>query len=234
MLNVESIYVSYGRVRALEGVSINIEEGTIVSLLGANGAGKSTVQKSILGLTRPQKGSIKFLGQRIDGKPTEKIVKMGIVMVPEGRQIFPDLTVMENLNMGRYTRKDHAQIKEDLEYVFCLFPIIKERVKQLGGTLSGGQQQMLAIGRGLMSRPKLLLLDEPSLGLAPIVINDIFKTIKDINADGTTILLVEQNASMALRVSDYAYVLETGVISVQGTSEELQNNDDVRKTYLGG
>ena len=234
ILEIDAIDVSYGRVRALEGVTANIMEGSIVAVLGANGAGKSTLLKSIIGLAQPQKGAITFMGERTDGKPTERIVKKGIAMVPEGRQIFPMLTVMENLNMGRYSRNDNAQVKLDLEYVFTLFPIIKERMKQLGGTLSGGQQQMLAIARGLMSNPKLLLLDEPSLGLAPIVISDIFRAIKEINENGTTILLVEQNASMALRAADYAYVLETGVVSVQGSSTDLQNNDDVRRTYLGG
>ncbi|WP_148133962.1 ABC transporter ATP-binding protein [Candidatus Formimonas warabiya] len=234
MLQVDSIYAKYGRVQALNGVSLQLKEKSIVALLGANGAGKSTILKTITGLLKPYQGTVSFLGERIDRLAAERIVTKGIVMVPEGRQIFPESTVMENLLLGSYTRKDRAQVKQDMEYVFSLYPILAEKTRNLAGTLSGGQQQMLAIGRGLMAKPRLLLLDEPSMGLAPIVVQEIFRIIKEINHNGTTILLVEQNARMALAISDYAYVLETGRVSCEGTPDILQKNEEVLKSYLGG
>jgi len=234
MLCVSDLNVSYGKVQALRNITMTIPQNSIISLLGANGAGKSTLQKTILGLISPQSGTITFQGKRIDSTSTESIVGQGIVMVPEGRQVFSELTVKENLFLGSYICKDKRIVKERYDFVFDLFPILRERQKQLAGTMSGGQQQMLAIARGLMANPKLLLLDEPSLGLSPIMVQEIFSIIKRINENGVTILLVEQNASMAIRVSHYAYVLEVGEISCEGTSEELQNNDNVRKTYLGG
>jgi len=234
VLQVDSIYAKYGRVQALNGVSLQLKEKSIVALLGANGAGKSTILKTITGLLKPYQGTVSFLGERIDRLAAERIVTKGIVMVPEGRQIFPESTVMENLLLGSYTRKDRAQVKQDMEYVFSLYPILAEKTRNLAGTLSGGQQQMLAIGRGLMAKPRLLLLDEPSMGLAPIVVQEIFRIIKEINHNGTTILLVEQNARMALAISDYAYVLETGRVSCEGTPDILQKNEEVLKSYLGG
>jgi len=234
MLQLEDVHASYGNVHALRGISLRVEKDSVVSLLGANGAGKSTVLKALSGLLRPKSGSIVFDGERIDRSKPEHIVRRGIVMVPEGRQVFPELTVRENLMLGAYSRGDRAQIKQDYEGVLETFPILKVKAKNFAGTLSGGQQQMLAIGRGLMARPKLLLLDEPSLGLAPIIVQEIFSVIRDISKRGTTILLVEQNANMALDVSDYAYVLETGQISGQGNSQQMRENDEVRRAYLGG
>jgi branched-chain amino acid transport system ATP-binding protein len=234
MLQLEDVHASYGSVKALRGISLKVEKDTVVSLLGANGAGKSTVLKTISSLLLPRSGAISFKGERIDRRKPEHIVQRGIVMVPEGRQVFPELTVMENLKLGSYSRRDRGEVQNDYDYVFDLFPILKTKAKNFAGTLSGGQQQMLAIGRGLMARPKLLLLDEPSLGLAPILVQEIFSIIKQISKRGTTILLVEQNASMALDVSDYAYVLETGEVSARGTASEMKRNDEVRRSYLGG
>jgi branched-chain amino acid transport system ATP-binding protein len=234
MLQLEDVHASYGSVKALRGISIRVEKDSVVSLLGANGAGKSTILKTISSLLHPRSGSISFEGERTDRMKPEHIVQRGIVMVPEGRQVFSELTVMENLKLGSYSRRDRSEVQRDYDMVFDLFPILKAKARQLGGTLSGGQQQMLAIGRGLMARPKLLLLDEPSLGLAPILVQEIFSIIRQISKRGTTILLVEQNANMALDVSDYAYVLETGEVSGQGTAAELKRNDEVRRSYLGG
>ncbi len=235
MLEIANIEVLYDKIMAVRGLSMKVEKGEIVTLLGSNGAGKSTVLKAILGLIedQPEKGRITFLGRPIERGDTEKIVEKGISLVPEGREVFPELTVHENLMMGSYTRNDSKGIAKDLEHVYHQFPVLKERMKQDGGTLSGGEQQMLAIGRGLMARPKLLLLDEPSLGLAPILVNRIFDTLKEIREEGTTILLVEQNAAKALSVADRGYVMETGRIVLSGTSKELAENKDVREFYLG-
>ncbi|KAF1679305.1 ABC transporter ATP-binding protein [Veillonella sp. R32] len=233
MLTVEGVVAGYGNITAIKNISFEVPEGAIVSLIGANGAGKSTTMRTIMGLLHPSAGSIHFDGVDIRHKKTHDIVKQGISLVPEGRQILQDMSVYENLEMGAYTRKD-KEIEQDIKAVFQRFPILDERSYQLGGTLSGGQQQMLAIGRALMARPKLLLLDEPSMGLAPLVVTDIFKTIKEINAAGTTILLVEQNARQALKISDYAYVLETGKIVLHGTAQEIANNPRVMDAYLGG
>lgn len=234
MLQLDGIHASYGSVQALRGVSLRVEKQSVVSLLGANGAGKSTMLKTICNLMHARSGSITFEGERIERLKPERTVQRGIVMVPEGRQIFPELTVQENLLLGTYSRKDRSGVDADYDYVFELFPILKTKLAQLGGTLSGGQQQMLAIARGLMARPRLLLLDEPSLGLAPILVQEIFAIIRQISRKGTTILLVEQNANMALDVSDYAYVLETGEISVEGPAADMKRNDEVRRSYLGG
>jgi len=234
MLEINDLKVSYGVIPALKGISFKVDEGEIVALIGANGAGKTTALHTISGLIRPVSGTITFCGEEITDKPAYKIVEMGISHVPEGRGIFPELTVSENLGLGAYLRSDKEEIRKDLEGVYRVFPVLKERLQQSAGTLSGGEQQMLAIGRALMARPKLLLLDEPSMGLAPLVVEEIFRTIKRINKkDSTTILLVEQNAQMALAVSHKAYVLETGEIAVSGTSSELRENDTVRQAYLG-
>lgn len=233
MLEVKDLNVSYGMVNALKGIDLKVNNGEIVTIIGANGAGKSTTLMTISGILKPKKGYIKFDDVDITKKPAQNIVDMGICQVPEGRRIFANMTVMENLEMGAYLRKD-KMVKSDIEKVFHLFPRLKERHKQIAGTLSGGEQQMLAIGRALMSKPKVLLLDEPSMGLAPIVVQDIFKTIKSINEDGTTILLVEQNAKMALSIADRAYVLETGNISLEGAASVLKNDERVKKSYLGG
>ncbi|MGB6117618.1 MAG: ABC transporter ATP-binding protein [Mesorhizobium sp.] len=233
MLQLDGIHASYGSVNALRGVSLKVEQGSVVSLLGANGAGKSTILKTISGLLQPRDGTISFEGERIDRFKPERVVGRGIVMVPEGRQVFPELTVHENLQLGSYSRRDRAEVAQDYDDVYNLFPILKTKASNFAGTLSGGQQQMLAIGRGLMARPKLLLLDEPSLGLAPILVQEIFGIIRTISKRGTTILLVEQNANMALDVSDYAYVLETGEISTEGPARDLKQNDEVRRSYLG-
>ena len=234
MLEINDLKVSYGVIPALKGISFQVAEGEIVALIGANGAGKTTALHTISGLIRPVSGTITFCGQEITDKPAHKIVEMGISHVPEGRGIFPELTVSENLGLGAYLRSDKEEIRKDLEGVYRVFPVLNERLEQSAGTLSGGEQQMLAIGRALMARPKLLLLDEPSMGLAPLVVEEIFRTIKRINKkDSTTILLVEQNAQMALAVSHKAYVLETGEIAVSGTSGELRENDTVRQAYLG-
>ena len=215
----------------MRDVSFSVKEGTIATLVGANGAGKSSILRSISGVVTPKSGSIRFLDTEIVGMSTEKIVSAGITLVPEGRRIFPDLTVLENIKIGAYLRKD--SLDNDIAWVYDLFPRLKERSWQMAGTLSGGEQQMLAVGRALMSRPKLLMMDEPSLGLAPLIVQDIFKIIKEINKMGVTILLIEQNANMALKTADYGYVLETGRISLSGTGAELLENEEVKKAYLG-
>ena len=224
-----------GAVRALRGISIDVPKGAIVALLGANGAGKSSTLKAISGMVKPTAGEIEFAGQLLVGKTPNQIVSLGIAHVPEGRKIFKDLTVSENLRMGAYSRSDTAAIAQDLEMVLELFPRLQERAKQLGGSLSGGEQQMLAIGRGIMARPKLLLLDEPSLGLAPLIISDIFATLRKINQDqGMTLLVVEQNANIALKNAGYGYVLQVGRIAVEGVASELRENKEVIKSYMGG
>lgn len=231
MLKIENLNVSYGGINAVRDVSFSVKEGTIATLVGANGAGKSSILRSISGVVTPKSGSIRFLDKEIVGMSTEKIVSAGITLVPEGRRIFPDLTVLENIKIGAYLRKD--SLDNDIAWVYELFPRLKERSWQMAGTLSGGEQQMLAVGRALMSRPKLLMMDEPSLGLAPLIVQDIFKIIKQINKMGVTILLIEQNANMALKTADYGYVLETGRISLSGTGAELLENEEVKKAYLG-
>lgn len=233
MLKISNLHLHYGGIHALTGVSIEVPQNKIVTLIGANGAGKSSTLKSIMGLAKSSNGSIKFNGEEITGKPTTQIVSKGIVLVPEGRRIFPNMTVEENLFLGAYTRNDKAGISKDLNWVYELFPRLKERIWQKGGTLSGGEQQMLAVARGLMSNPKLMMMDEPSLGLAPLIVKDIFSIIKEIHKNGVTILLIEQNAKAALEVADYGYVLETGNIVLEGPGKELLNNDDVKKAYLG-
>lgn len=233
MLKLEDIHTYYGNIHAIKGLSLEVKQGEIVTLIGSNGAGKSTTLMSISGITRPKTGKIFFQDTEITSALTDKIVSMGITQVPEGRMIFPRLTVYENLLMGAYLRKDRKGIKLDEEKSFELFPILKERRRQTGGTLSGGEQQMLAIARALMARPKLLLLDEPSLGLAPIVVENIFEVITRINSDGTTILLVEQNAQMALQIAHKGYVLETGKIILEGPAGELMKNPSVQDAYLG-
>lgn len=234
MLKIDNIDVYYGAIHALKGISLEVKEGEIVTLIGANGAGKSTTLRTISGLLKPKTGSITFLGQDIAGVRAHEIVKKGISQVPEGRRVFAEMTVMENLDLGAFVRKDKAGIQQDLKHVFELFPRLDERKNQSAGTLSGGEQQMLAMGRALMSRPKLLLLDEPSMGLAPLLIKEIFNIIVDINKSGTTVLLVEQNANMALSIANRAYVLETGRITLSGSAQELAASEDVRKAYLGG
>ena len=234
MLKIDNIDVYYGAIHALKGISLEVNEGEIVTLIGANGAGKSTTLRTISGLLKPKTGSITFLGQSIAGVRAHEIVKKGISQVPEGRRVFAEMTVMENLDLGAFVRKDKAGIQQDLKHVFELFPRLEERKNQSAGTLSGGEQQMLAMGRALMSRPKLLLLDEPSMGLAPLLIKEIFNIIVDINKSGTTVLLVEQNANMALSIANRAYVLETGRITLSGSATELAASEAVRKAYLGG
>jgi len=234
MLKIDNIHVYYGAIHALKGVSLEVHKGEIVTLIGANGAGKSTTLRTVSGLLAPKSGSIAFLGENIAGMPAHEIVKHGISQVPEGRRIFAEMSVQENLEMGAFTRKDKAGVEKDFEIVYNRFPRLKERRKQQAGTLSGGEQQMLAMGRALMSRPKLLLLDEPSMGLAPLLIKEIFSIIEDINREGTTVLLVEQNANMALSIAHRAYVMETGRITLQGAAKELAASEDVRKAYLGG
>ncbi|NLU40798.1 MAG: ABC transporter ATP-binding protein [Firmicutes bacterium] len=234
MLRIEDLHVYYGGIHALKGINLTVAQSQIVALIGANGAGKSTTLNSICGIVRVESGTIEFLGKNITNVPSHHIVSMGLSQVPEGRKVFPAMTVNENLLMGAYSRRDRAGVREDLERVFALFPRLKERRNQTAGTLSGGEQQMLAIGRGLMSRPKLLLLDEPSMGLAPLLVQEIFRIIKEINGQGTTILLVEQNANMALSIADYGYVLETGKTVIQGPARDLAQNEDVRAAYLGG
>ncbi|TYT74744.1 ABC transporter ATP-binding protein [Desulfobotulus mexicanus] len=233
MLTIESINTYYGNIRALKNISIEIAEGEIVALIGANGAGKTTTLKSISGITPPRNGRISFMGKDIQNAPPEKIVAMGLCHVPEGRHIFPQLSVMENLEMGAFLRRDKAEIKKDLDYIMSLFPILAQRRKQAGGTLSGGEQQMLAISRALMGRPKLLLLDEPSLGLAPLIIRQIFEIIEQINRSGTTIFLIEQNANLALKSSHRGYVMENGEITLTDTADNLLRNDEVKRAYLG-
>ena len=234
MLKIDNIHVYYGAIHALKGVSLEVRKGEIVTLIGANGAGKSTTLRTVSGLLAPKSGGISFLGENIAGMPAHEIVKHGISQVPEGRRIFAEMSVQENLEMGAFTRKDKAGVEKDFEIVYNRFPRLKERRKQQAGTLSGGEQQMLAMGRALMSRPMLLLLDEPSMGLAPLLIKEIFSIIEDINREGTTVLLVEQNANMALSIAHRAYVMETGRITLQGAAKDLAASEDVRKAYLGG
>jgi branched-chain amino acid transport system ATP-binding protein len=234
LLEVQDLNVYYGAIHALQGISFNVEEGEIVTLIGANGAGKSTTLKTVSGLLHPRTGDVRLRGQSLVNTAAQDIVRQGVVHVPEGRKIFAPLTVQENLEMGAFTRNDKAEIKQTMERVFRSFPRLKERLGQLGGTLSGGEQQMLAIGRGMMARPKLLLLDEPSMGLAPILVEEIFAIIQEINTQGVSILLVEQNALMALSVASRAYVLETGRIVLTGTGQEVLHNDQVMQAYLGG
>lgn len=233
MLKVENLNVFYGGIHALKGISFEVPQGKIVTLIGANGAGKSTTLRTICGLVKAKNGQISLAGRNITNLSTDEIVKMSVAMIPEGRKIFPNLTVKENLTLGAFTRGNKEEIIQDEEWVYKLFPRIKERLWQKGGTLSGGEQQMLAVARGLMSRPKLLMLDEPSLGLAPLLVKEIFEIIQEIHKQKMTILLIEQNAFAALKIADYAYVLETGRIVLQGTGEELLQNEEVRKAYLG-
>ena len=233
MLEIKDLHVSYGGIQALRGVSLTVPEGKIVTLIGANGAGKSTLMRTISGLVKAQSGSILWNGQEISTKPIDQIVAGGIAMSPEGRRVFADLTVVENLKIGAYLRRDKAGIQQDLEWVYSLFPRLKERSWQSAGTLSGGEQQMLAVGRALMSKPKLLMLDEPSLGLAPLVVREILDIIRTVNQQGITVLLNEQNANMALKVADYAYVLETGNLTMSGTGAQLLSDPQVKAAYLG-
>ncbi len=233
MLSIKDLHVSYGGIKALRGVDVEVPDGKIVTLIGANGAGKSTLLRTISGLVKAESGSITFNGNELTGQKIDKICSTGIALSPEGRHVFSDLTVLENLKIGAYLRKDRAGIESDIEKVYALFPRLKERSWQYAGTLSGGEQQMLALGRALMSRPKVLMLDEPSLGLAPLIVQQIFDIIKEINKTGVTILLIEQNANMALQVADVAYVLETGSIVLKGSGEELLKNESVREAYLG-
>lgn len=234
MLKIEKIDVYYGAIHALKGISVEVQEGEIVTLIGANGAGKSTILRTVSGLLRPKVGQVSFEGKNIAGIAAQDIVKLGISQVPEGRRVFANMSVLENLELGAYIRNDKKGIQEDMEKVFVRFPRLSERRSQLAGTLSGGEQQMLAMGRALMSRPRLLLLDEPSMGLAPLLVKEIFSIIKEINASGTTVLLVEQNAHMALSIAHRAYVLETGRITLSGDAKELAASEEIRKAYLGG
>ncbi len=233
MLKISDLYVSYGGIKALRGINLEVPDGKIVTLIGANGAGKSTLLRTISGLVKPESGSIRMDNKELIFNPINKICAEGIALSPEGRHVFSDLTVLENLRIGAYLRKDKEAIQKDLEWIYELFPRLKERSWQFAGTLSGGEQQMLAVGRALMSRPKLLMLDEPSLGLAPLIVQQIFDIIREINKKGVTILLVEQNANMALKTADIAYVLETGEIVLQGSGRELLENPTVREAYLG-
>lgn len=234
MLELQNINVYYGAIHALKDISLKINEGEIVTLIGSNGAGKTTALRSISGIEKPQYGSILFNGVELNGNPASNIVKLGISHVPEGRRVFSKMSVLENLEMGAFTRKDKMEIKKDMDHIFSMFPRLEERKSQYAGTLSGGEQQMLAIGRALLSRPKLLLLDEPSMGLAPIIVKEIFSIIKSINENGTTVLLVEQNANVALQCAHRAYIIKNGTIDIEGTSEELLKDDTVKKAYLGG
>jgi len=233
VLEIDDVHVYYGAIHALKGVSLHVNDGEIVSLIGANGAGKSTTLRAINGINRPRQGSIRFQGQEITGSPPHAIVKSGIAQSPEGRRLFPLMSVTENLEMGAFQRTDRENLPEDMDRVFELFPRLHERRTQRAGTLSGGEQQMCAIGRALMARPKLLLLDEPSMGLAPIFVERIFETVVEVNKQGTPVLLVEQNALMALEVAQRGYVMETGRIALEGPAAELKTNEQVRKTYLG-
>lgn len=233
MLKIENLHVHYGGIHALRGVNMHIEEGKIISLIGANGAGKSTTLKAIMGLVQKSDGKVIYRGKDITDAKTINVVKGGISLSPEGRKVFPDQTVKENLLLGAYLRKDKAEIKKDLEWVYELFPRLLEREWQIAATLSGGEQQMLAVGRALMSRPQLLMMDEPSLGLAPIIVKDIFGIIRQINDSGVSVLLIEQNAKAALEISDYAYVLETGEVTLEGPGKDLITNEAVKKAYLG-
>ena len=233
MLKIENLHVSYGGIKALRGISLEVPDGKIVTLIGANGAGKSTTLRTISGLVKADSGSITYDGQELLGKPINKILEAGIAQSPEGRRVFANLTVLENLKIGAYLRKDKDGIEKDLKWVYELFPRLEERSWQLAGTLSGGEQQMLAVGRALMSRPKVLMMDEPSLGLAPLVVQGIFDIIRTINKEGVTVLLIEQNANMALKIADLAYVLETGRITLSGSGAELLANEKVKEAYLG-
>lgn len=234
MLKIRDLHVSYGGIKALKGISMEVPEGKIVTLIGANGAGKSTTLRTISGLVRAASGTIEYNGTDLTSMPAKNVVRHGIILSPEGRHVFADMSVEENLKMGAFLRKDKAGVQKDIRYVYGLFPRLEERRTQLAGTLSGGEQQMLAVGRALMSKPKLLMLDEPSLGLAPLIVKDIFNTIVRINREeGVTILLIEQNAHMALRISDYAYVLETGLIGLEGPSDQLARDKEVQALYLG-
>jgi branched-chain amino acid transport system ATP-binding protein len=233
LLKLEGVSTYYGPIQALKEVTLEVEEGAIVAVLGANGAGKTTLMNTISGLVHPRAGEITFQGRRIDRLPAERIVRLGISLVPEGRQLFPDLTVWENLRMGAFIQRDHRGIKESLERVFAHFPVLRERRGQLAGTLSGGEQQMLAIARGLMARPRLLLLDEPSLGLSPVLVRELFRIIRELNREGTTLLLAEQNAHMALTTAMRGYILETGRLALSGPAAELRANERVRQLYLG-
>jgi branched-chain amino acid transport system ATP-binding protein len=234
MLKLENIEVYYGHIHAIKGVSLEVQEGELVSLLGANGAGKSTTLMTISGILRPRQGTVTYLGKDLTKTIPEEIVTQGIVQCPEGRRIFGSLSVMENLRMGAVRRKDHAEVKKDLEWVFSLFPVLKSRINQTGATLSGGEQQMLAIGRALMAKPRLLMLDEPSLGLAPLVVQEIFKVIQQLHRQGVTILLVEQNARQAMAIADRCYLLETGKVALSGSAADLKSNIAVEQFYLGG
>ena len=234
LLEVRDLQVFYGVIQALKGISFSVEKGEIVTLIGANGAGKTTTMQSIMGLIPARSGEITYNGQLINKVPTHKIVHLGMTQVPEGRRVFQELTVYENLMMGAYTKKNREKIKKDLSWVYGLFPRLKERRKQIAGTLSGGEQQMLAMGRALMSRPDLLMLDEPSMGLSPLLVDQVFSIIQEIHKEGTTILLVEQNAGKSLAISDRGYVLENGAIAYSGTGKELMESDEVKKAYLGG
>ena len=233
MLEVKDLHVSYGGIRALRGVNLEVPDGKIVTLIGANGAGKSTLLRTISGLVKAESGSITYDGTELLGMSINKILELGIAQVPEGRRVFTNLSVLENLKIGAYLRRDKAGIQKDIEWVYELFPRLKERSWQMAGTLSGGEQQMLAVGRALMSRPKLMMMDEPSLGLAPLVVKGIFEIIREINRQGVTVLLIEQNANMALKTADLAYVLETGEITLHGTGSELLTNEAVKRAYLG-
>lgn len=234
MLKVNGLNVFYGTIHALHDITFEVNEGEIVTLIGANGAGKTTTLHTISGIVKPKSGEITFMGKNLNPIQPNKIVEMGLCQVPEGRRIFANMSVYENLEMGAYTRKDRNNLKNDYDVVFTRFPRLKERIRQIAGTLSGGEQQMLAMGRALMSRPKLLLLDEPSMGLAPLLVKEIFSIIKDINNAGTTVLLVEQNAHMALSIANRAYVIETGHIAISGDAKELMASEEIRKAYLGG
>jgi branched-chain amino acid transport system ATP-binding protein len=233
MLTVDDIHVFYGNIAAVKGISLTVYPGEIVTLIGGNGAGKSTTMRTISGLLRPKRGEVHFEGERVSGLKGHEVAQRGIAQSPEGRRIFPRMTVTENLELGAFLRNDKAEIAADMDRVFELFPRLKERLTQKSGTLSGGEQQMLAMGRALMAQPRLLLLDEPSMGLAPVLVESVFETIRKVNEQGTTVLLVEQNALVALSIADHAYVLETGLITLEGPAKELANNDEVRKAYLG-
>ena len=233
LLSIKNLHVGYGGIKAVKGIDIHVEQGELVTLIGANGAGKTTTLKAITGLLHPTEGSIEYAGKNIVGVPSHQIAAQGLVVVPEGRGVFPGLTIEENLQMGAYTRKDRAAIAEDVEHKFSLFPRLKERAKQTAGTLSGGEQQMLAISRALMARPKLLLLDEPSMGLAPIMVQKIFEVVREVAKGGMTILLIEQNAKLALQVSTRGYVMDGGIVTLSGESKSLLSNPKVREAYLG-
>ncbi len=233
LLQIEGLKVSYGGIEALKGISFHVDAGEIVTLIGANGAGKSTTLRTIAGLVPASAGTITYDGQAVTGTDTQKIVERGVVLVPEGRRVFGNLTVLENLRIGAYLRKDDAGVMQDIEHVYTLFPRLKERHWQMAGTLSGGEQQMLAVGRALMAKPKLIMMDEPSLGLAPLIVQDIFSIIERINAEGVTVLLIEQNANAALRIAHRGYVLETGHVTLSGTGKELLENEEVKQAYLG-